>query len=216
MREIDIRKSIKKRKLVTKRSLFFFLFPYLVLAGMLGFMLYVSISDMISNHVFDFAASQVILLIFILFLVPLFIIKNGFNAFAFQVVHGKSKDENIKIAERVLQENKKLKVKRKNKDFIRAYFERSLTFDWGNELYIIFDNEDVLINFCSFARFDMPQPFRFYSDREFERKLINKFIYILETPGISVVPKPKFWLIKAIGLLTWASIIVALIWLFVK
>ena len=48
--------------------------------------------------------------------------------------------------------------------------------NWGRQLIIIYDKEDILVDCITFAQHGMKSPFHWFSSRRVEKKLTNNFI----------------------------------------
>ncbi len=206
MREINIPDSIRKKKLVLKELLFYSIFPSLIYGGAVGYMVLIFLIDLVTKRRYDPAQNQLILVLIILAALAYVGIKNSLNAFDCQVFRGKSKDDNIRLAHIVLQKYRKIDVIDNNDQFIRGS-QRGGRFSWGKELFLIFDNDSVLINYSSLGLFD--QAYRSHADRNFEKELITKFTLLAGDDNVHIdvggATEGKLAPIKIFGLTVWSS-----------
>ncbi len=220
MREINISKTINKGKLVLKEPIIYSLFPVLVYGSAIAFMLLSVLVDLVTKRAYNPAQNGLILVLLISSLIAYVMIRNSINSFTCQVFYGNNKEDNKRLAQLVLSEYEKIKITKNNEQLIYAHLDRHLLYDWGNELYLIFDNDRVLVNFSSLGLFDVPQPFRFYGDRKFEKELVDKFALLSSDDKmrleIDAGAKGKAILFKISGLIAWILVIIGFISLIIK
>ena len=169
--EINILKTREKRKLIYKESLFFRVLDTLFSYFLISMIPFVSIINIYHN---SFSERSIIYLLLSIILYG-FLVYSTINVTKLRSFQGIDYTENRKHILKILEKtNWKINVKRSDLIIAREDFHL-LSWDWGKELVIIFEKNEILINCISFGQSQMKSPFHWFVNRNRENEIIRKF-----------------------------------------
>jgi hypothetical protein len=132
---------------------------------------FVSIINIYHN---GFSESSIIVLL-LFFTSYGFLIYSTINITKLRSFHGIDYAENRKRISKILKKTN-WEVRTNRSDLIIAQEDyHILSWDWGKELVIIFEKNEILINCISFGRSQMKSPFHWFVNRKRENEIIREF-----------------------------------------
>lgn len=178
---LDIETSIKKERLIYKKPLFTVVFEWMSTVVLTGFFIYLALLNLLAKVHDD--ASIVIPVILLLFSFAFFalVIYSKVNINTLTRLKGISRGKNsmaLKHTGEVLNWN--LIQHNQQKATFQLSWEETYT-DWGKQLIILYDKEDILINCTSYGLGSMPSEFHWFSNRKTILKFKKPFFNKLES-----------------------------------
>jgi hypothetical protein len=172
---IDIPKSIKSGKIVYKRwkieiavdfignFITIFIFPFIS-----GISFYF---NFIRNQPFGISLFFLIISLIFGFLMFYSII----NLNKLKLMKGLSRGNNFNIIKKIAKNNN-WNIYSTNHQITIINFSWKLTgTDWGKQMVILYDGNNILVNCTSFGRYSSPSPFHWFANRKKLNKLISEF-----------------------------------------
>jgi len=90
-------------------------------------------------------------------------------------IKGLSRGKNLKIVKRIAKENN-WNVSSSNQEITIIYFDWNMgSTDWGKEMTIIYDKNDILVNCISYGMNSNPSPFHWAANEKKVNKLKTEF-----------------------------------------
>jgi hypothetical protein len=169
--EINILKTREKRKLIYRESFFFRILDTLFAYVLISMIPFLSIINIYHN---GFSESSIIYLLLSILLYG-FLVYSTINVTKLRSFHGIDYTENRKRILKILEKTDwKINVNRSNLIIANENFHL-LSWDWGKELVIIFEKNEILINCISFGQSQMKSPFHWFVNRKRENEIIREF-----------------------------------------
>lgn len=172
---IDISKSKKAGKLITKQWFLEKLFEYILPLMLIGMFPFIAImkfnSNLNKNEPIGFSLS---FLIFTLTIGGL-MIYSLFNMYKLKRINGISRGKNSNLIKKIAEKNKwNISVNNQQISIIDFSWQDSGT-DWGKQMTIIYDNKDILVNCISFGLYSSTSPFHWFANKRKVNKLTTEF-----------------------------------------
>lgn len=169
--EINILKTREKRKLIYREAQFFRILDSLFVYFIISVIPFLGFINIYRNGLSE--SSFIFLLLAIIFYG--FLVYSAINVTKLRSFHGIDYTENRKHILKILEKTDwKIDVNRS--DLIIAQEDyHILSWDWGKELVIIFEKNEILINCISFGRSQMKSPFHWFVNRKRENEIMIKF-----------------------------------------
>ena len=172
---IDIPKSKKTGKLISRRWLLEKLFEYLLplmLVGMFPFMAIMEFSsDLNKNEPIGLSLS------FLIFTLTIggFMIYSIFNVYNLKRINGISRGKNSNLIKKIAEKNEwNISANNQQISIINFSWQDSGT-DWGKQMTILYDEKDILVNCISFGLYSSPSPFHWFANKRKVNKLRAEF-----------------------------------------
>jgi hypothetical protein len=172
---IDISKSKKAEKLITRQwfleKLFEYLLP-LMIVGMFPFMALMEFnSDLNKNEPIGLSLSFLILSLIIGGLM----IYSIFNVYKLKRIKGISRGKNSNLIKKIAEKNE-WNISANNQQIVIINFSwQDSGTDWGKQMTIIYDGTDLLVNCISFGLHSSPSPFHWFANKRKVNKLTAEF-----------------------------------------
>ena len=174
MKPIDVQESINKNKLVFHKNLFdkiisIFGKVFIVLC-ILFTSFFIFLGEIKNNNLL--IASIILFFGITLIIVFLFILKSNKDL---KLIKGKSKHNNIYRIKNFIKK-KNYSVLRKEQNYIKIEIHNMFSgFHWGRNMYIVFNDDNILINASTIDPFGFIIPFHFFGNRKIENKFLKEF-----------------------------------------
>jgi hypothetical protein len=174
LEKIDVDKSIKNQKVYRKNWLFVKVIDFLInLFFILSFpfIAFINLRRTLNSEDIFFST----LLFIISLLIALLFIYALSNINKLRKVKGISPKENKALITTILEEFE-WGLYRNNIQFTQASIDWNwLSFDYGKEIVVIYENENILINCVSFGRGDIKLFSHWFINRKKENEIIKEF-----------------------------------------
>ena len=169
--EINILKTREKRKLIYKESVFFRILDTLFAYVLISIFPFLSIINIYHN---GFSERSIIYLLLSIILYG-FLVYSTINITKLRSFQGIDCLENRKRILKILEKTN-WEVRTNRSDLVIAHEDfHLLSWDWGKELVIIFEKNEILINCISFGQSQMKSPFHWFVNRKRENEIISEF-----------------------------------------
>jgi hypothetical protein len=173
---IDISKSKKAEKLVTRQWLINKLLDYLLPLMITGMFIFMSTMEFKS----DLENSEPITLSLTLSLVTInigiFVIYSLSNLYKLKRIKGLSRGQNLSIIKEIAEKNGwNISTNNQQISILNISWENSGGLDWGKQMTIIYDKTDILVNCISFGLHSSPSPFHWFANKRKINKLKTEF-----------------------------------------
>lgn len=173
--KIDILESIKLEKIFLRENFFIKLTNYILPLSHVFFFLYITgynfYSDLIKNEPIGLSVS-LLLLVSIIGIATVFALTK-INTLT--CVKGISEYENSQIVKEIALKND-WKIHSSNPQMMVIKFSSlDSGTDWGKQMTILYDGNDILVNCISFALGSTPSPFHLFANRKKISKLNAEF-----------------------------------------
>lgn len=174
---IDIPKSIQTKKLIIRESLFEKSIEYsffFILVMMFPFISIMQLnSDIDKNESIGFS----ILLLIVSLTVSSLMIYSFFDMNSLKRISGLSRGKNSILIKKIAKDNKWV-ISSMNQQIIIINFswkDSGIGTDWGKQITILFDGNDILVNCISFGTHSNPSPFHWFANKRKVNTLISEF-----------------------------------------
>ncbi|MFD2567321.1 hypothetical protein [Pseudotenacibaculum haliotis] len=172
---IDIEKSKEKGKLVICESPFIKVSEYLLYSMFAFFFPFMAILNFIHNVNNNNPITNSLLFLIFSFVLSSFFVYSIINITSLKRVKGLSRSNNSNIVKKIA-ENNNWHISSNNQQATIIYFSwRETLTDWGKQMTIIYDKNDILVNCISFGKHSTPSPIHWFANRSKVNELINGF-----------------------------------------
>jgi hypothetical protein len=172
---IDITKSKKTGKLVTRQWLLEKLFEYIPSLLLVGMLLFIAIMEFNSNLNKNEPAGLSLSILIFTFIISGFMIYSIFNVYQLKRIKGISRGKNLSLIKKIAEKNN-WNVSANNQEISTINFSwQDSRTDWGKQMTILYDRNDVLVNCISFGLFSSPSPFHWFANQRKVNKLKTEF-----------------------------------------
>ncbi|MEM9078154.1 MAG: hypothetical protein AAGC43_14010 [Bacteroidota bacterium] len=90
-------------------------------------------------------------------------------------IKGISKEQNSKLVMEISEDNNWRILTKNEKMTIIGFSWKESGMDWGKQMTILYDAEDILVNCISYGLFSTPSPFHWFANRKKVSRLKYKF-----------------------------------------
>ncbi|MFD2543748.1 hypothetical protein ACFSSB_15585 [Lacinutrix gracilariae] len=172
---IDIPKSIQTEKLVIKEWLFVRIseyFLYLMFVIAFPFIAIMELnSDLNKNEPIGFS----IFFLILSFILSSLLIYSIFNVNSVKRISGLSRGKNSNLIKKIAEKNNwNIQSTNQQMTIINFSWQDSGT-DWGKQMTILYNENDILVNCISFGVGSSPSPFHWFANKRKVNKLTAEF-----------------------------------------
>ncbi|MFY9241691.1 MAG: hypothetical protein WAO74_01545 [Polaribacter sp.] len=172
---IDISKSLKAEKIVTRELFIEKLINYLFPLVHILIFPSIAIMGMISNLIKNESIKLYLFLSVISLIISGFLIYSVFSVYKFQRIKGLSRGKNSNFIKKIAKRNK-WNISENNQHISIINFSwRETGTDWGKQITILYDKNEILVNCISFVLYSSPSPFHWFANKRKINKLIKEF-----------------------------------------
>jgi hypothetical protein len=172
---INISKSKKAEKLITRRWLLEKSFEYLLPLMLIGMFLFIVIMEFyLSLNKNESIGLFLSLLIFTL-IFSAFIVYSIFNVYTLKRIRGISRGKNSNLIKKIVKKNNWDMSANDQQISIINFSWRDSGTDCGKQMTILYDRNDILVNCISFGFFSSPSPFHWFANQRKVNKLKTEF-----------------------------------------
>lgn len=173
---IDISKSKKAEKLITRQWFFEKLFDYLLPLMLVGMFPFIAIMEFNSNLNKDEPIGVSIAFLIFTLIIGGFMIYSIFNVYKLKRIKGISRGKNSNLIKKIAEKNEwNIFSSNQQMTILNLTWKESNGFDWGKQLTIIYDEKDILVNCISFGLHSSPSPFHWFANKRKINKLESEF-----------------------------------------
>ena len=173
--KIDIQKSLNFEKLYFHKSLFVKIWEHILIIINILFFLYITgmnlYDDRLNSEPYGWSLFLFVFMIIIAYAAYYLSSKSN----SLEKIEGISEIINTKIVKEITENNKwRIHSDEKGLDIINVSFLDTQT-DYGKQIVILYNGNDVLVNCISFALGKTPNPFNWFSNKRMEKQFRVEF-----------------------------------------
>jgi hypothetical protein len=172
---IDISKSLKAEKIITREWFIEKLNNYLLPLVLILIFPSLAIMGMISNLIKNESIKLYLCLSVFSLIISGFLIYSVFSVYKLQRIKGLSRGKNSNFIKKIAKRNKwNISENNQHISIINFSWKETGT-DWGKQITILYDKNEILVNCISFGLYSSPSPFHWFANRRKVNKLIKEF-----------------------------------------
>lgn len=171
----DIEKSKKAGKLITGQSWLKRFFESVPLFIFVGMFVFVAIMQLYSNVNKNEAIGPSILFLICVLMLCGVILYSMSALYKLKRIKGVSKGKNAYFIHNIITKNNWQASIHNRQVSIIPFSWRDSGTDWGKQITILYDKDDILVNCISFGIHAIPSPFHGFANRRKVNKLIASF-----------------------------------------
>ena len=172
---IDISKSKKAEKLITRQWFLEKLFEYLLPLMLTGMFPFIAIMEFNSNLNNDEPIGLSLVFLIFTLIIGGFMLYSIFNVYKLKRIKGLSRGKNSNLIKKIAEKNEwNISANNQQISIINFSWQDSGT-DWGKQMTILYDEKDILVNCISFGLFSSPSPFHWFANKRKVNKLKAEF-----------------------------------------
>lgn len=172
---IDIEKSKEKGKLVICESPFIKVSEYLLYSMFAFFFPFMAILNFIHSVNNNNPITNSLLFLIFSFVLSSFFVYSIINITSLKRVKGLSRSKNSGIVKKIA-ENNNWYISSSDQQITTIHFSwRETLTDWGKQITIIYDKDDILVNCISFGMHSSPSPLHWFANRRKVNQLTTAF-----------------------------------------
>ena len=172
---IDISKSKKAEKLITRQWFLEKLFDYLLPLMLVGMFPFIALLEFNSNLNKDEPIGLSLAFLIFTIIIGGLMIYSIFNVYKLKRIKGISRGKNSNLIKKIAEKNDwNISANNQEIAIINFSWQDSGT-DWGKQMTIIYDGTDLLVNCISFGLHSSPSPFHWFANKRKVNKLTTEF-----------------------------------------
>ncbi|MEE9408709.1 MAG: hypothetical protein V3V28_11620 [Polaribacter sp.] len=175
MNRIPFNISKKAEKLITRQWFIEKLFEYLLPLTLVSIFPFMTTMKLFSNLNKKEPIGLSILLLIFTYIISGIMIYSIFNMYKLNRIKGISRGKNSSLLKKIAEKNK-WNISDINQQILIINFSwQDFGTNWGKQLTILFDGNDILVNCISFGLHSMPSPFHWFASKRKLNKLKMEF-----------------------------------------